>query len=393
MGGIMMECFKFYGEDKTKRFISHHGIKGQKWGVRRFQNKDGTRTALGKAHASQVRAYKAEKAGKRDGAREGTSAISYYDNALRSLGTAYRWNRADGISRSNSVEYHSAHERNREELKATREALMNRKKFYNDYGDNALENKSGQGANQWTLHRLKDGNGKTYGMAFDTATILGKPGERRISEEEIAQAVKTTNPKFNDGYGWQNNCPACSAALTMKKMGYSDLITASPLADGASSTHGISQWFNGATTEEVGSIENLGSTIASYGKGAFGAIGGSRYATDSEGASVRIGGHSMGFTYLENGKIQVECGQSGKIYGSLKEAAEDQGFAMDRGFTVTRLDNTTPNMVNMAADGVLSTRTKDGYASSSISVITDANKVVDDWDYYTREHGGNHNYW
>lgn len=28
--------------------IYHHGIKGQKWGLRRFQNKDGTRTAAGK---------------------------------------------------------------------------------------------------------------------------------------------------------------------------------------------------------------------------------------------------------------------------------------------------------------------------------------------------------
>ena len=28
--------------------LQHHGIKGQKWGVRRFQNKDGSLTAKGK---------------------------------------------------------------------------------------------------------------------------------------------------------------------------------------------------------------------------------------------------------------------------------------------------------------------------------------------------------
>jgi hypothetical protein len=28
--------------------IKHHGIKGQKWGVRRFQNKDGTLTSAGR---------------------------------------------------------------------------------------------------------------------------------------------------------------------------------------------------------------------------------------------------------------------------------------------------------------------------------------------------------
>lgn len=31
-------------------YLAHHGVKGQKWGVRRFQNADGTLTAEGKVH-------------------------------------------------------------------------------------------------------------------------------------------------------------------------------------------------------------------------------------------------------------------------------------------------------------------------------------------------------
>lgn len=34
--------------EKYEEMLEHHGIKGQKWGVRRYQNPDGSLTALGK---------------------------------------------------------------------------------------------------------------------------------------------------------------------------------------------------------------------------------------------------------------------------------------------------------------------------------------------------------
>lgn len=35
-------------------YLEHHGIKGQKWGVRKYQNPDGTLTAAGKARYYQL---------------------------------------------------------------------------------------------------------------------------------------------------------------------------------------------------------------------------------------------------------------------------------------------------------------------------------------------------
>ena len=42
-------------------YIQHHGIKGQKWGVRRFQNKDGTLTTAGKKRVKELNNTATEK--------------------------------------------------------------------------------------------------------------------------------------------------------------------------------------------------------------------------------------------------------------------------------------------------------------------------------------------
>ncbi len=44
-----MEYVAIYSDDA----LSHHGVKGQKWGYRRWQNEDGSLTSAGKEHYSK----------------------------------------------------------------------------------------------------------------------------------------------------------------------------------------------------------------------------------------------------------------------------------------------------------------------------------------------------
>lgn len=45
-----MEMTTYYGVTRSNYYLEHHGVKGQRWGVRRYQNKDGSLTAAGKRH-------------------------------------------------------------------------------------------------------------------------------------------------------------------------------------------------------------------------------------------------------------------------------------------------------------------------------------------------------
>ena len=56
----MYEYFNGLLHDEEDSFLEHHGILGQKWGIRRFQNYDGTLKAAGKKRRSEDRVQKRE---------------------------------------------------------------------------------------------------------------------------------------------------------------------------------------------------------------------------------------------------------------------------------------------------------------------------------------------
>lgn len=73
---------------QTCLFLAHHGIKGQKWGVRRFQNKDGSLTPRGKARLEKKDEKWAEKNADKitEKARKKSSkALNQYSKALLAL--------------------------------------------------------------------------------------------------------------------------------------------------------------------------------------------------------------------------------------------------------------------------------------------------------------------
>ena len=100
-------------------YLCHHGIKNQKWGVRRFQNPDGSLTAAGRIRYGVTGAAKAAfKVGKKLGAATASAARA-------------------GVKKAKD----NAYEKKKEKASQTREGVLKNKKMFTADELKALENR------------------------------------------------------------------------------------------------------------------------------------------------------------------------------------------------------------------------------------------------------------
>ena len=103
--------------------LYHHGIKGQKWGIRRWQNEDGTLTEEGKKKYGTVENF--EKAQKRKkiavGVGAGVAGAAAIGLGVGASIIGSKWSKA---SKNNEADQNRMHERDRKIAEAMRLARM-----------------------------------------------------------------------------------------------------------------------------------------------------------------------------------------------------------------------------------------------------------------------------
>lgn len=272
--------------------LYHYGIKGQRWGIRRFQNEDGSYTSAGKKRYGAIGSLfgfgKSEKPKytdqefvdlyNKDPDSVDYTRVNHYEKGDVSEGVKYVANLL--LSGTNIVGAAGRISRGAEFVGG----LFNSKKYESERSDNPIDPSTG--------FRLKD---------------------REYSKEED---LKRVNPDFKDfNTNSKNNCMLCTATMEMRCRGFD--VTANKAGYGYFKQD-LERWFPGVQVTQY----NPSQTVLSTGTvdSLYSDLNSQMLSDNPEGARGNFmvdfifgGGHSM-FYEIENGQLVIRDGQTGETY-------------------------------------------------------------------------------
>ena len=175
--------------------LYHYGILGMRWGVRRFQNKDGSYTAAGKKR------YDKSEEGRRDDNRS-----SFRSRKIAKYEAEYKKKNKDNLSDEEiraKAEQKYKRRRNVMIAGAVVVAAYAGYKFVDSGSAHALMQKG-----QRLLHPSDDLFNKNDNLAGDLST-----------DEIMSSVVSRINPNYG-APGTKNNCRRCTFAYELSRRGY-----------------------------------------------------------------------------------------------------------------------------------------------------------------------------
>lgn len=324
----------------TSGELYHYGVLGMKWGVRRYQDKNGRLTAAGKAHLKD---------------RKVNKKIEDYVKAGKA--------KVDGLANFKVGSLESSVD---DDTKKYVTALCSK-------ADLVLQEVMNVGTD-------KDDSHENPALALKEADRLGfdlwrssEENERYHEKGMLSQFdLDTCNPEFGMP-GTLRNCGQCSATLELNLRG---IDVAAGRSVGGSFTNSMGKWFKGAKRVEY-ECDAAEEALKSYGPLSSGEI--------TIGFS-NGGGHSMHWTNDIHGNFQIQDGQNSKTFDNMSSMYKYYGADTSRGVSTYRLDTCEPDYDAMAHDSVIRATSKTtGYGSDQTNLIKNTHTGdVYDGDFGTR---------
>lgn len=340
--------------------LTHYGIKGQKWGVRRFQEEDGSLTAAGKERYS-IKGGVNREAAKADARsiKEDAQRIFNEKSANKELGffekrrvkqAAYNEALLNASERptSNTIVDRSQSKQGDTSKKVMKDlavTVLNPLNVTYLAADGMMAAASAAKEKKYLKKREEN-------SVLDEETGLYKKTEGEYDEKSDLAAV---NPRFYDmNSNSKNNCMLCTTTYDLRQRGYD--VTAQMDSEGY--TFGdLKRWYpdakmernsrfdaDGKVVKQKDYVQNTIDNLKKQGDGARGNL----MVFFTAG-----GGHSIVYE-VKNGQLFFKDGQANKVYtekATLTNAFTIQGLLNQTSVnSYARLDNIEPNLAKIKAE-------------------------------------------